>query len=181
MNQTPSKSDLRRSVRQHKAALTSREIQRRSQLLCRRVLDSQVYQTCRTVYGYLPFNQEVDLHPLLQQALDDGKQVALPKCIGSQMKFILLSDLSQVQPSAFGAPEPAATEPEACDSTALVIVPGLVFDRQGHRIGYGGGYYDRFLAQEPHHPTIALCYNFQLTDHLPAEPHDIPVDMVFAE
>lgn len=177
----PSKSELRASVRQRKAALPPQEIQRRSRLLCRRVLQSEAYQTCRTIYGYLPFNQEVDLHMLLQQALADGKQVALPKCIGTEMKFILLSDLSQVHPSAFGAPEPTVAEPEACDDTALVIVPGLVFDRHGHRIGYGGGYYDRFLAREPHHPTIALCYDFQLTDTLPAEAHDIPVDRVFAE
>ena len=61
-----------------------------------------------------------------------------------------------------------------------VNVPGLGFDRQGYRIGYGGGYYDRFLALEPGHPTIALCYDFQLQDVLEPESHDIPVDMVFS-
>jgi 5-formyltetrahydrofolate cyclo-ligase len=66
----------------------------------------------------------------------------------------------------------------ASDPTALVLMPGLAFDPQGHRIGYGGGFYDRFLSQEPEHPTLALCYDFQVFDHLDTEQFDIPVDCV---
>lgn len=175
------KTDLRKAARLRKQAMLPEEIRRRSDALCRRVLQTEAYRTCRSIYGYLPFNQEVDLHMLLQQALADGKQVALPKCFGKEMRFIPVTDLSRVRPSAFGAPEPVEDLPEARDEAALVIVPGLVFDRRGYRIGYGGGYYDRFLAAQPHHPTIALCYDFQLTDVLPAEAHDIPVDTVFVE
>lgn len=180
MLMNPTKSDLRRIVRQHKQAMTSAGIRSRSSELCRRVLQTDAYRNCKTVYGYLPFNQEVDLLPLLQLALDDGKQVALPKCFGKDMRFILVSDLSRIQCSRFGVPEPVDDAPEACDESALVIVPGLVFDRLGYRIGYGGGYYDRFLSREPDHPTIALCYDFQLCNELQPEPHDIPVDLVFS-
>ena len=67
------------------------------------------------------------------------------------------------------------------DTFALVLMPGLAFDREGHRIGYGGGFYDRFLEQEPNHPTVALCYGFQMYDHLDTDPHDIPVDLVISE
>ena len=95
------------------------------------------------------------------------------------MEFILVEDLSLVTPSAFGAPEPVEDGPVARDETALVLVPGIAFDCRGHRLGYGGGYYDRFLAREPEHPTIALCYDFQLLPNLEAEPHDIPVQTVF--
>lgn len=174
------KQALRAEVRQRKKAMTRSDIAQRSDALCRMVLDSEAYQTAGTIYGYLPFNQEVDLTPLLRQALADGKQVALPKCYGKVMRFILISDLSQVQSSAFGAPEPLADHPLASDPAALVIVPGLVFDRLGYRIGYGGGYYDRFLAEEPNHPTLGLCYDFQLVDRLEAELHDVPVDTVFS-
>ena len=69
--------------------------------------------------------------------------------------------------------------PEADDPAALVLMPGLAFDPQGHRLGYGGGFYDRFLAAEPH-PTIALCYAFQLLPQLETEAHDIPVDAVLS-
>jgi len=59
-----------------------------------------------------------------------------------------------------------------------VLMPGLAFDREGHRIGYGGGFYDKFLAAEPNHPTLALCYEFQIVSQLPVEEFDIPVDVV---
>ena len=176
----PRKTDLRSTVRQRKQAMTAEDIRTRSNKLCSQVLQTEVYHTCKTVYGYLPFNQEVDLLFLMHKALDDGKQVALPKCFGKEMRFILVSDLSRIQYSRFGAPEPMDDAPVARDESALVIVPGLVFDRRGYRIGYGGGYYDRFLALEPNHPTIALCYDFQLLNALEPEPHDIPVDMVFS-
>ena len=64
------------------------------------------------------------------------------------------------------------------DTSALVLMPGLAFDPQGHRIGYGGGFYDRFLSQEPEHPTVALCYDFQMLPLLETEEFDIPVDLV---
>ena len=96
------------------------------------------------------------------------------------MDFILVPDLTRIQHSAFGAPEPVDDGPLAADETALVILPGLVFDRKGYRIGYGGGYYDRFLFREPNHPTISLCYDFQIVDRLHPDPHDIPVDIVLA-
>ncbi len=115
---------------------------------------------------------------MLRQALADGKRVAVPKVYGDQMKFIYLDDLSQVAKGYAGIPEPIADEPVAQDETALVLMPGLVFDPQGHRIGYGGGFYDKFLSAEPNHPTLALCYDFQVLPHLDTEAHDIPVDTV---
>lgn len=171
---------LRRQIRQYKQSLSPEEIAEKSTFLCARVMQTPEFQAAKTIYGYLPFNQEVNTLPLLEAALALGKQVALPKCYGREMRFILTRDLSQIQASAFGAPEPLADSPVARDENALVIVPGLVFDRQGYRIGYGGGFYDRFLAAEPNHPTIALCYDFQLVDRLLPEPHDLPVHTVFS-
>ena len=173
------KQQLRQAVRQRKQAMTAEDIQRRSGLLCRKVLETESYRTAKTIYGYLPFNQEVNTLPLLQQALADGKQVALPKCYGREMRFVLVTDLSRVQPSRFGAPEPIADTPVAKDPHALVLMPGLAFDAAGHRMGYGGGYYDRFLSREPDHPTIALCFDFQLLPRLETEAHDISADTVF--
>lgn len=93
------------------------------------------------------------------------------------MRFIWLQ-WDKVEIGYKGIPEPSEGE-IADDSTALVLMPGLAFDRQGHRIGYGGGFYDRFLSRE-HHPTIALCYDFQVLDHLETEAHDISVDAVLS-
>ena len=94
------------------------------------------------------------------------------------MKFIWMEDLTQVSKGYAGIPEPTADGPEADDDTALVLMPGLAFDREGHRIGYGGGFYDKFLSREPGHPTLALCYEFQMLPHVDTQEFDIPVDTV---
>ena len=172
------KKELRRTIREQKRAMTEEEIVRRSEELGKLFAASPAYRDARTIYGYLPYNQEVRTVPMLEQALQDGKQVAVPKCYGDEMKFILMTDLSLVEKGYAGIPEPIADGPVAEDETALVLMPGLAFDPQGHRIGYGGGFYDKFLSREPDHPTLALCYEFQMLPHLDTEEHDIPVDTV---
>ena len=172
------KKELRRSIRERKRAMTSEEIVMRSQMLGLLFIQSEAYKNAKTIYGYLPYNQEVRTVPMLEQALRDGKRVAVPKCYGDEMKFIFMDDLSKVEKGYANIPEPIADGPVADDETALVLMPGLAFDPQGHRIGYGGGFYDKFLAAEPNHPTLALCYEFQMLPHLETEEHDIPVDYV---
>ena len=172
------KQQLRQAIRQRKRAMTQEEIEDRSRSLCEKFLNSDNYRRCTCLYGYLPYNQEVRTWPILHQALADGKQVAVPKVYGDEMKFIYLTDLTQVAAGYAGIPEPIADGPVAEQQDALVLMPGLAFDPQGHRIGYGGGFYDKFLSREPKHPTVALCYEFQMVDHLETEQFDIPVNTV---
>ena len=172
------KTELRRSIRQQKRAMTEAEIVARSAKLGELFAASEAYKNAKTIYGYLPYNQEVRTVPMLERALKDGKRVAVPKCYGEEMRFIYLDDLTKVEKGYAGIPAPIADEPVADDETALVLMPGLAFDPKGHRIGYGGGFYDKFLAAEPNHPTLALCYEFQMLPSLETEEHDIPVDCV---
>ena len=172
------KKELRRVIREKKRAMTTEEIELRSRKLMELFLASDAYRNAKTIYGYLPYNQEVRTVPILEAALTAGKQVAVPKIYGKEMRFISMTDLSLVEKGYSGIPEPIADGPIACDKTALVLMPGMVFDPQGHRIGYGGGFYDKFLAAEPDHPTLALCYDFQIVPQLETEEHDIPVDWV---
>lgn len=172
------KKELRRAIRERKRAMTEEEIVSRSAKLGALFTQSDAYKNAKTIYGYLPYNQEVRTVPMLEQALKDGKRVAVPKVYGDEMKFLYLDDLTKVSKGYAGIPEPIADGPVADDTTALVLMPGLAFDPQGHRIGYGGGFYDKFLAAEPNHPTLALCYEFQMLPVLDTEEHDIPVDTV---
>lgn len=172
------KTALRAEIRARKRAMTSEEIERRSERLAGLFAASEAYRNATTIYGYMPYNQEVRTVPMLERALCDGKRVAVPKCYGDEMRFIYMEDLSRVEKGYAGIPEPIEDEPVADDETALVLMPGLAFDAQGHRIGYGGGFYDKFLAREPNHPTIALCYDFQMRPKLETEQFDIPVDTV---
>ena len=172
------KKALRAEIRTKKRAMTAQEIEEKSAALAKAFYETAEYKNAKTIYGYLPYNQEVRTTQMLAHALADGKQVAVPKVYGDEMKFILLSDLGQVSKGYAGIPEPIADGPVAADPTALVLMPGLAFDPEGHRLGYGGGFYDKFLAAEPDHPTLALCYDFQMLPHLDTESYDIPVDRV---
>ena len=172
------KKTLRLQIRDLKRAMSEQEIEKLSADLARQFFETKQYKTAKTIYGYLPYNQEVRTIPILQCALDDGKKVAVPKVIDDRMVFVLMDDLSKVEKGYAGIPEPVDNGPEASDPDALVLMPGLAFDPQGHRIGYGGGFYDRFLNAEPTHPTLALCYAFQMVEQLETEEFDVPVDCV---
>ena len=173
------KKALRSQIRQQKRAMTEVQIQRASDRLAQQFYASALYREAGTIYGYLPYNQEVRTVPMLEQALRDGKKVAVPKVYGDEMKFIYVTEFEKSIAKGYcGIPEPIADGPVAEDKTALVLMPGLCFDAQGHRIGYGGGFYDKFLSREKNHPTLALCYSFQMLEHLETDTFDIPVDQV---
>ena len=172
------KKALRKQIRDLKREMSLEQITAKSAALMEKFCATRQYREAKTLYGYLPYNQEVRTVPILEKALADGKRVAVPKVYGDVMRFIYLDDLTAVEKSDMGIPEPVADGPVAEDPTALVLMPGVVFDPAGHRIGYGGGFYDKFLSGEPNHPTVALCYDFQVFPNLETEEFDVPVDVV---
>ncbi len=176
------KKALRREIAEKKRSLSPREIEDRSTVLARKLYATVQYQQARSLYAYLSFNQEVRTKPVIEQAWADGKRVAVPKVTGDTISFIWIDSFDRLAPhGAFGIMEPVGDGPVADDEAALVLMPGLAFDSDGHRVGYGGGYYDRFLEQEPRHPLVALCYDFQLYEHLETDTHDVPVDVVITD
>jgi 5-formyltetrahydrofolate cyclo-ligase len=175
------KQELRARMREKKRALTQEQIDDCSRRLAQRLYAHPFWQAARAVYGYLPINQEVRTLPVLLRALEEGRRVAVPKVYGQEMRFLWTQDFTLVAKSAFGVPEPVADGPVADDGTALILMPGLAFDRSGRRCGYGGGFYDRYLAAHPGHKTIALCYDFQVLDCIETEQFDLPVDEVVWE
>lgn len=175
------KAQIRRQIQAQKRRLTQRQIEEASARLTARLLALPAFLQSGSLYAYLSYNQEVRTGCLLRRAQQLGKRVAVPRVTGAhQMQFFWLDDLDRVRLGYHGIPEPIGDEPAADDPDALMLLPGLAFDREGHRIGYGGGFYDRFLSQETH-PTVALCYGFQLLDELPSSELDIPVDQVLAD
>lgn len=172
------KISLRNHIRQLKRQMPEALICEKSDRLKELFTQTEHYKNAKTIYGYLPYNQEVRTVAILEQALRDGKKVAVPKVYGDKMHFIYLEDLTKVSTGYAGIPEPIADDPIADDPAALVLMPGLAFDKVGHRIGYGGGFYDKFLEREPNHPKVALCYDFQVLPYLEVQEHDVPVDLV---
>lgn len=175
------KKALRAEIKAKKRAMTEAQIAATSDALAQQLYAHPAYQQASCIFGYLSYNQEVRTMPMLERAQRDGKRVAVPKVIGDTMIFIWLDDLSRVELGYCNIPEPIDNGPEAVDETALMMMPGLAFDPTGRRCGYGGGFYDRYLEEHPNHPTLAMCYGFQMFDQLETDPHDIPVDYVLSQ
>ena len=176
------KKALRREIGAKKGALNPEQIENRSAILADKLYKTSQYRDCTSLYAYLSFNQEVRTNPIIQRAWAEGKRVAVPKVVGDEMVFIWIDSFDNLAPQgAFHIMEPIENGPVAADESALILMPGLAFDPEGHRVGYGGGFYDRYLAAQPCHPTVALCYDFQLYDHLDVEDHDVLVDVVITD
>ena len=174
------KSALRRFIGERKRRMSAAEIEARSAALAEKLFATEQYRRAESLYAYLSYNQEVRTEPIIRRAWADGKRVAVPKVVGADMRFIRLNDFARLRPNRFGILEPISDE-AVDDAGALVLMPGLAFDRRGNRAGYGGGYYDRYLAAHPGHPTVALCYGFQLVERIDADDFDVPVDLVISD
>ena len=176
------KKALRRKIGAKKRALTQAQIESRSAALSQKLYETAQYQKAKSLYAYLSFNQEVRTDPIIERAWADGKRVAVPKVVGDEMIFIWIDSFDNLaSQGAFHIMEPIENGPVADDETALILMPGLAFDPEGHRVGYGGGFYDRYLAAQPNHPTVALCYDFQMFDHLDVNDFDVPVDVIITD
>lgn len=137
------------------------------------VLASRAYREAGTVATYLSLPHEVDTSGFMAQAVADGKRVVVPKVLGAGDMVFVVYEPDQLVAGVFGVLEPTSDQSVPKSEIDLIHVPGVVFNRAGYRIGYGGGFYDRYLADYDG-VTLATAYGFQLGDFLP-EPHDIPV------
>lgn len=142
------------------------------------VTASVPYKKARMLLSYVSMRSEPDTTALLERARQDGKQVAVPRCVEGtrEMRFYLIRSLADLMPGYYGVREP---DPERCAEPAglegsLCLVPGLVFDGGGYRLGYGGGYYDRFLAAAPGVTAMGLCYRECVRHRMQRDLYDLP-------
>ena len=172
------KKEIRKESKERRKALGEANEIEKSEQIRKLVADLPEYQAAKTVYCYVDYNHEVHTWPIMKQALADGKQVAVPRVEGKEMVFCYITGEIDLESGYSGILEPKVGLPVAEEEDAFFIMPGVAFDKEHHRIGYGGGFYDKFLAREPEHPTVALCYDFQVLPRLETEAFDIPVDLV---
>ena len=130
------------------------------------------------IYLYVSTPDETDTHALIAYFLENGVPVAVPKVKGKEMDFYYIKGMDDLLPGAMNILEPKESCEKASSAQAPMIVPGIAFGTDGKRIGYGGGYYDRFLEKEPDHLTVGICYDFQIIQNMPSEEQDIPVKHV---
>ena len=175
------KAVLRKEMKERLKGLPEGRKRELDEALCRQLLSLPEFSAPRTVYAYASLSWEPDTWEILKALLSRGFRLALPRVEGREMRFFFVPDLKELSQSSMKIWEPKADAVPADDSEALVLVPGMAFSRDGARLGKGGGFYDRFLAAEPDHKTIALAYGFQLMEQIPTGVYDRPVDQIVTE
>ena len=183
------KDVLRRRMRSFRAGLGGDLRERTDAAICVRLLVTEEFDRAATVLSYLSFGSEVDTHAIIECAWEAGKRVALPRVEGERvMGWYMVENFDGLVRSPLGVEEPAPDpahqiDPAACPD-AVALVPGLAYDRACYRLGYGGGYYDSFLASFAG-ASIGLCREVQFIGSLEAlgvlEEHDRPVGLVVTE
>lgn len=180
------KCAIRKQHKMLRDMMSETEVREKSQLICERVSEELWYRNCNMLLGYYPLGNEVDCYRLLQQAIDAGKTVALPRTELKNeepwMDFFEISSLDDLTEGNFHVLEPG----EECRcikpiEAAAVLVPGVVFDRRGNRYGYGKGYYDRYFSRFPKLNRFALAYEHQLEQELLVLPTDRKMHRLYSE
>ena len=174
------KAELRKQVLQEMKAISQEQKQAMDQALTDQFLKHPFYQEAKVIATYLSFPHEFQTQELIEQALKDGKKVLIPKTYPKGRMDFVVYDPQQLVKTSFGLLEPQG-DLEVVDASQidLIHVPGLAFTTEGYRIGYGGGYYDRYLKHFPGH-TLSTVYPCQIQDFIP-ENHDIPVQEVLID
>jgi|GEM_PF-209596 len=181
--------DRKRTIRAEALAarrgLTPEQVTQKSTAILDKLRSLPEFESARALLVYVSSkDNEVDTLRLISSAIESGRKVLVPVAVTSTRKMVWseLRSLDELQPSTFGIMEPKedCIRPVEHNETDVALVPGIAFDVAGHRIGYGGGYYDRFLASF-RGKKVALAYELQVYESIPAEPHDLPVELIVTE
>ena len=177
------KQELRAVIKQKRAAIPHEEKKELDRAIVEQIVASEEYRRATTLLLYAPHGSEINLLPLVRRARQDGKQIAFPKCDTetTTMRFYILEPDTRLVEGAYGIHEPPEGAPLCTpDENTLCILPGLTFDPHGGRLGYGKGYYDRFLADFKG-VAVGAVYQSLVVKEVPTEAHDFPVTMFFTE
>ena len=179
------KKELRAKCKQLRTEMSPEKKAEKDRLILERIISSDAYKNASIILTYVSTAIEVDTLALMEQAMKDKKRVAVPRCIDGtrNMDFYFITSLSDLEKGTFGVMEPV---PEKCVKayafeTALCIVPGLSFDMKGYRLGYGKGYYDRFLSAHPRLVKMGICYCSCTCNELVHGRFDICSDILVTE
>ncbi len=172
------KKELRRKVLGLRGALSGEERGRAEILLTERVLGHQWFYRAEVLLGFMSYGTEIATREILLEALKRGKKVYLPKVEGKEMSFYRITSLEELTEGYKGILEPEGTSEKYSGSgeeRVLLLMPGAAFDLYGNRMGYGGGFYDRYLSdkEELRLHSIAVGFRCQLVERLPVEEHDV--------
>lgn len=175
------KKELRKEIRELRGAHTDEEIHAMSLSVKEQILKLSEFQNAEVLYAYMDCKHEVETRDLIRLAWALGKRVAVPRVQGQEMQFYYITSFDEdLEEGSFGIQEPKAGEKAEAED-ALLLMPGVAFDLKRHRVGYGGGFYDRFLEKHTGLVTVALAFEFQVREEVPFEEFDIRPAKVVTE
>lgn len=176
------KNEQRRRMRTLRNSMTDFEVGEKSKLIVSHFTVMPEYKNSAVIMLYLSAKNEPDTLNLARIALNDGKKIVVPitNTADNTLSLSYIDGLNSLKVGAFGILEPIKTVPCGYDEIDAVVVPGLVFDKKGGRIGYGKGYYDRFF-ENTNAVRIAFCYDFQIVETAATEEHDVGMDIIVTE
>lgn len=178
-----SKEQIRGYIFKERQRLTIDEKKIMDELIYRKVINNSIFVNASVVFIYVSFQNEVDTHKIIEHALSQGKKVCVPRVISKKdgMKALFINSIGELKTSRYGILEPEDRENEVrLKDIDIAIIPGVAFDKNGGRTGYGGGFYDRFFSYDEC-KKIALAYRFQILESIPMEKYDIFVDDIITE
>jgi len=177
---------IREKILRIRNSLTNEEIKNYSDKIIDALIDSEFFKQSNNIMCYVSFNSEVYTHQFISKAIENGKNISVPYVdpINKIMLPCNINSIDELVIGHYGILSPDQKNLKSIDpkSIDLVIVPGAAFDREGYRVGYGGGYYDKFLPTlKKDAKKVGLAFSFQLIDKVPHEKYDIPVDFIITE
>ena len=175
-----SKKDIRSRILALRSQLSEAEWERKSLQIYQKVVNHPYFLEADVIYCYVDYRREVGTRAIIEEAWRRKKRVAVPRVEGDDMQFYYIRDFKDLTAGYKGILEPTGTFP-AKEEHALVLMPGAAFDKERNRIGYGKGYYDRFLELHKEYPTIALAFTLQIVESIPASDFDICPEILITE
>lgn len=167
------KKEIRKKVREFRKAHTDEQIKDLSHQVAERIFAIPEYQQASCVYAYMDYKHEVMTGEIITHSWELGKRVAVPRVTGQELVWYYIRSWEDLESGYDGILEPRTDLDVADERDAFFVMPGVAFDRDHHRVGYGGGFYDRYLEKPNTHYTAAIAFEFQLFDAVPFEAHDI--------
>lgn len=175
------KQEIRQQMRKIRCNIEAVEWRAATEIITKKVIESDSFREATDLYCYMNFDSEVETLAILEEAWRLGKDVWLPKVSRDHMDFYLVRSVSELKKSKFGILEPTGDSEKASGDDGLMVVPGIAFDKEHYRIGYGKGYYDRYLAAHPDLFKIGIAFDVQIMEKVPSEEHDYKMDLIFTE
>ena len=165
--------------------LSKSELLEKSNLIKKRLFEMDDFKQASTILFYISYDNEVHTHDMIKESMSNGKKIVVP-VTDKEKKKLILSELKNWNDLTHGAynilePKKERIVEISLESIDLILVPGIGFDKHGHRIGHGGGYYDKLLENAKHPSIIGLAFELQIADAVPTEKHDIPVNKIITE